>query len=280
MKTRGSGNIRPLAVVTGASSGIGAVFARRLASSGYDLILAARRKDRLDDIAGELERQFGVGAESFPADLADEGELRRLEERVAAVANLEFLVNSAGFGTKGLFWEADPAAEDRMHRLHVLAAARLTRAALVGMVARKAGNVVNVSSAAAFAQSPGNVSYCATKAWMNSFTEGLHLELRSIGSPVRVQVLCPGFTLTEFHDTLGVDRKVIPAGWWMPAESVVDASLRGIENGKWIVVPGWRYKCYAILMSVAPRTLRHVLAVSATGRTRRAARTGTPSVQG
>ncbi len=268
--TTPAGSVRPLAVVTGASSGIGAVFAGRLAARGHDLLLAARRKDRLEALAAELERRFGVAAEAFPADLADDGGLRRLEDRVAAAANLAFLVNNAGFGTKGLFCEADPAAQDRMHRLHVLATARLTRAALPGMVARKTGSVVNVSSAAAFAQNPGNTCYCATKAWMNSFTEGLYLELRSTGSPVRVQALCPGFTLTEFHDVLGVDRKVIPAGWWMTAEAVVDASLRGLEGGKWLVVPGWRYRLYAALMSVLPGKLRHVLSVSAAGRARRA----------
>ncbi len=269
MKTPDRANDRPLAVVTGASSGIGAVFARRLAERGYDLVLAARRRDRLETLAEELGRRFGVGAEPFPADLADDGDLRRLEARVVAAPNLAFLVNNAGFGTKGLIWEADPEGQDRMHRLHVMATVRLARAALPGMVARKAGCVVNVSSAAAFAQNPGNVSYCATKAWMNSFTEGLYLELKSVGSPVRVQALCPGFTVTEFHDVLGADRKLIPAGWWMPAEAVVDASFRGLERGKWLLVPGWRYRAYAVLMAVAPRGLRHLLAVSAAGRARR-----------
>ncbi len=271
MKTPAREDIRPLAVVTGASSGIGAVFARRLAERGYDLLLAARRRDRLEALAEELGQRFGIAAEPFPADLADDGDLRRLEERIVAAANLAFLVNNAGFGTKGLFWEADPAGQDRMHRLHVLATVRLTRAALPGMVARRAGCVVNVSSAAAFAQNPGNVSYCATKAWMNSFTEGLYLELSSVGSPVRVQALCPGFTVTEFHDVLGSDRKLIPAGWWMPAEAVVDASFRGLERGTWLLVPGWRYKAYAVVMAVAPRALRHLLAVSAAGRVRRRA---------
>lgn len=278
MLSTATGTIRPLAVVTGASSGIGAVFARRLAAKGYNLVLTARRKDRLEELAGALEKQFGVRAEPVPADLADEGGLRRVEDRIATAVNLEFLVNNAGFGTTGLFHEADPAGQDRMLRLHVLATARLTRAALVGMAARKKGNVVNVSSVAAFAQNPGNVSYCATKAWMNSFTEGLHLELKSIGFPVRVQSLCPGFTLTEFHDTLGVDRKAIPPGWWMTAEAVVDASLRGLERGKWMVVPGWRYRGYAILTSVVPRILRHALALSAAARSRRTARTPAPSV--
>ncbi len=271
---------RPLALVTGASGGIGAIFARRLAEKGYDLVLAARRKERLEELANELEKSFGITAEPFPADLAADGDLRRMEDRITAAANLGFLVNNAGFGTMGLFHEADPAGQERMLRLHVLATARLARAALPGMVARKKGSIVNVSSAAAFAQNPGNVSYCSTKVWMNSFTEGLHLELRSIGSPVRVQALCPGFTLTEFHDVLGVDRKVIPAGWWMRAETVVDASLRELGKRKWLVVPGWRYRAFAILMSAAPRILRHALAVSTAGRARRTGPSRPPSGEG
>ncbi len=278
MSPTATGNPRPLAVVTGASSGIGAVFATRLAERGYDLVLAARRKDRLEELAAEMEKRFGVRAEPIQADLTDDGDLRRVEDRIIAAANLDFLVNNAGFATKGLFHNADPAGQDRMHRLHVLATARLTRAALPGMVARKKGNVVNVSSVAAFGQNLGNVSYCATKAWMNSFTEGLHLEMRMIGSPVRVQALCPGFTLTEFHDALGVDRKAIPPGWWMSAEVVVDASFRGLEKGIWMVVPGWRYRGFAFLTSVVPRTLRHALALGAANRSRRAAHTRTPSV--
>jgi hypothetical protein len=104
------------------------------------------------------------------------------------------------------------------------------------------GAVINVSSVAAFGQSEGNVSYCATKAWMNSFTEGLAIELRGAGSPVRVQALCPGFTVTEFHDTLGIDRRTIPSYLWMSSEEIVDASLRGLKRNKVVVIPGWKYK--------------------------------------
>jgi short-subunit dehydrogenase len=120
------------------------------------------------------------------------------------------------------------------------------------MVARGRGAVINVSSVAAFGQSVGNVSYCASKAWMNSFTEGLDLELREFGSPVRVQALCPGFTVTEFHDTLGVDRAQIPSWLWMAGDAVVESSLRGLERGKVIVVPGWGYRAAAAVMRHAP----------------------------
>ena len=212
------------AVVTGASSGIGAAFARTLASRGHGLILVARRRSRLEDLAEELERSFQSGVEVLAADLADADDLSRVEARLRDASDLECLVNNAGFGTRELFWEAPLETQISMHRLHVLAVLRLTHAALSGMIDRRKGWIVNVSSLAAFAPIPHNVSYCSTKAWMNSFTEGLALELRAMGSPVRVQALCPGLTLTEFHEAMGLDRSIAPGHWWMSAEDVVVAS--------------------------------------------------------
>jgi short-subunit dehydrogenase len=165
------------------------------------------------------------------------------------------LVNNAGFGTLGRFWGTDLAGQEAMHRLHVMAVLRLTRAALAGMTARGRGSVINVSSVAAFGQSEGNVSYCATKAWMNSFTKGLDVELRAVGSPVKVQALCPGFTVTEFHDTLGTDRGQIPGWLWMSADSIVEASLRGLEKGQVVVIPGWKYKVGVAVLKFLPHSL-------------------------
>lgn len=256
-------------MVTGASSGIGAAYARRLAAEGYDLILVARRKDRLEKLAEELQTSHGVEAEILAADLTGDADLRRVEERIAHAGDLEFLVNNAGFGTRGLFFQADVEGQDRMHRLHVLAAVRLSHAALSVMVARGKGNLVNVSSVAAFGQSPGNAGYCATKAWMNSFTEGLCLDLAADGSPVTVQALCPGYTLTEFHDTSGIGRDHVPESWWMSAEDVVAASLRGLAHGKLVVVPGWRYKIYVFLLKALPGFLVRSLALRIQGKYRR-----------
>jgi short-subunit dehydrogenase len=261
---------RPVALVTGASSGIGAAFARALAARGWDLILAARRVERLEQLAGELGAANGVRVEVLPADLTVDADLARVEQRIASAEGLDLLVNNAGFGTRGKFFEASRESQDRMHRLHVLATLRLTHAALAGMVARGRGGVINVSSVAAFGSTPGGVSYCATKAWMNSFTEALALELKVAGSPVKVQALCPGFTYTEFHDVMGIDRKVIPGGWWMTAEKVVVASLRGWERGKVIVIPGLRYKLVVLMLGLMPRALRHALVRLYAQRTKRA----------
>jgi hypothetical protein len=239
----------PAALITGASSGIGAEFARQLAARGFDLILVARRRDRLEQLAAELA---GVEVEVLTADLTVDAELAVVERRLSTAENLELLINNAGFGTRGKFFEAELEGQDRMHRLHVLATMRLTHAALPGMVARGRGGVINVSSVAAFGITPGSVSYCSTKAWMNRFTETLALELHSGGSPVKVQALCPGFTYTEFHDVIGMDRKTIPAGWWTRAEEVVAASLRGLERGRTVVIPGLRYQVLARIMQLTP----------------------------
>jgi short-subunit dehydrogenase len=264
-QVRGSGRT---ALVTGASSGIGAVYARRLAAQGYDLILVVRRIDRLEKLAEELKAGHGVKAEVLAADLTEDADLRKVEERVAKARDLEFLVNNAGFGTRGLFFQAPMEEQDRMHRLHVLATVRLSHAALAGMVARRKGNLVNVSSVAGFAQNPGNASYCATKAWMNSFTEGLYLDFSTIGSPVKVQALCPGYTLTEFHDASGIGRAHVPERWWMSAEDVVNASLRGLGRGDLVVVPGRRYKFYVFMMKALPGYILRPLALRIQGKYR------------
>jgi uncharacterized protein len=258
-----------LALITGASSGIGAAFAAALAARGQDLVLVARRRDRLEQLAESLERSHGIRAAALAADLASDDDVARVEQRIASARNLELLVNNAGFGSRGRFFEADARGQDQMHRLHVLATVRLTHAALGGMVERAKGGVINVSSVAGFWQAPGNVSYCATKCWMNSFTEGLAVELRGSGSPVRVQALCPGYTRSEFHESAGLDRGRIGASLWMSAEDVVAESLRGLERGRTFVIPGWKYKAAAFVLKHTPRAW---LRLSATRQQRRLGR--------
>jgi uncharacterized protein len=247
---------RPLAAITGASSGIGEVFARKLAARGYDLLLVARRKEMLDALGAELSRAHGGGCESLAADLASDADVVQVAERLRSEPRLAMLVNNAGFGVQGRFFRTPVEEQDRMHRVHVMATLRLTHAALGEMVARDSGAIINVASVAAYARSQGNVSYCATKSWMTVFTEALYLELKGSGSHVRVQALCPGFTHTEFHDTMGVDKKNIGASLWMSADAVVEASLRGLERGKLFVVPGFTYKLVTAIMPKVPAGLR------------------------
>lgn len=247
--------MRPLALVTGASSGLGAVFARQLAARGYDLVLVARRLGRIEALGQEIATAHGVRAESLAADLATDAGLAAVESRIAQSEALELLVNNAGFGTLGKFFEIDMASQDAMHRLHVLAPMRLTHAALAGMVRRGRGGVINVASVAGFAAAPGSVSYCTTKRWMIAFTEGLDLELKGAGSAVKVQALCPGYTYTEFHDTLGYDRGRIPKFLWLNADFVVRDSLRGLDRDRILVVPGWQYKVIVAMVRILPMPL-------------------------
>jgi len=238
---------KPLAAITGASAGLGTLFARKLAARGYDVLLVARRGDRLAQIAGEI----GAAAEPLAADLTVTSDMERVAERLAD-PRLALLVNNAGFGVQGAFATAPLEPQLQMHRLHVDCVLRLTHAALAGMVARNAGAVINVASVAGFLRSPGSASYCATKSWMIAFTEALHLEMRKTAPRVTVQALCPGFTYTEFHDVAHIDRNKVPKWLWLSAESVVDASLAGLDRGKLIVVPGRRYQWIVALTTRLP----------------------------
>jgi uncharacterized protein len=244
--------MRPLALITGGSAGIGATFARQLAARGYDLILVGRHLDRLESVAGALIRTHGIAVEALVADLATGAGQQAVEARISASDRLDLLINNAGFGTMGRFMDTDLEVQDQMHRLHILATLRLTHAALPGMTARGRGAIINVSSVAGFVATPGSVSYCATKHWMNCFTEGLYLELKEAASPIKVQALCPGFTYSEFHDRLGFDRQRVPAGLWLQADDVVGQSLRGLERGQLFVVTGWKYRLAVVLTKVLP----------------------------
>jgi uncharacterized protein len=248
-----------LAVVTGSSSGIGAEFARKLASRGCDLTLVARREDRLRAIAEEVSALHHVRAEAFPADLIQDADRSRLADYIRSAPDLGLLVNNAGFGIRGSFFQTEPGAQERMHQLHILATMLLTHAALTNLIpkAQSGTGVINVSSVAAFASVPGSVTYGATKAWMNAFTSGLAAELAAIRSPVRVQALCPGFTLTEFQDVAKVDRSQVPRTLWLTPDLVVRESLRAFDRGQTIVIPDWRYKAIARFMRMAPQSWLH-----------------------
>jgi short-subunit dehydrogenase len=258
---------RSVVAITGASSGIGEVFARKLAPE-HDLILIARRGDRLEALAADLEKSFGCQSQVVAADLSSDQDLECVAQIVAEQPNLVLLVNNAGFGSKGRFWEKTYESEEKMYRVHVAATLRLTHAALQNMVAKDRGAIINVASVAAFIRNAGAISYGATKSWMAVFTEGLYLELNSVGSNVVVQALCPGFTYSEFHDVMGVERlRMAPRLFWMKAEDVVDASLAGLARRKLFVIPGWHYRVLAAFVSALPSGIR-IRIESATGRAR------------
>jgi short-subunit dehydrogenase len=245
-------SVRPVALITGASAGLGLDFVRALSQRGYDLIVVARRAERLEAVAAEAAAS-GVAAQVLPADLTTQDDLARVADRIRTCERLAMLVNNAGFGIDALYHKSDVRGQMDMARLHVLAPCHLTHAALPGMVARGEGAVINVSSVAAYLQGAGNVMYCATKAFLRDFTLGLAVELAGTG--VRVQVLCPGFTRTDFHDVMGMDTGLIPKYLWLQADYVVAQSLRDLERGRVISIPSARYKLLAGMLRIMPRWL-------------------------
>jgi short-subunit dehydrogenase len=247
------------ALVTGASSGIGAEIARQLAGEGTSLVLVARDVARLEALAAELSAgHAGVGVEVLAADLADARQLADVEARVAETQperTVDLLVNNAGFGTYGRFADADLDLEEREIKVNVVAVVRLTHAALRVMVPRRRGAILNVASTAALSATPGNATYGATKAYVAMFGEALHAELHGTG--VTVTSVLPGFTRTEFHERAGVSGRRIPG---LPAASAADVAaeaLAATRAGKpWVVTGGAVYKAAAVAAGVTPRALR------------------------
>jgi uncharacterized protein len=241
---------RRVALVTGASSGIGEAFSRALARDGFDLVLVARRQRRLAVLARELTNTHGVASEPFAADLSTAAGLRRVGERIAREPRLELLVNNAGLGAFGRFAGSEWSREESEIRVNVLAAVRLVHAALPRMIRRRRGAVINVSSAAAFTPAPSFAVYGATKAFLNSFTEALHVELRGTG--VRVQALCPGLTHTEIFARARADTSGLPEFLWMEPADVVAESLAALAMDTILCVPGLGNRAVANLARMLP----------------------------
>lgn len=247
-------------LITGATAGIGAAFARRLAADRHDLVLVARNGARLGESAAELRERFGVGVEVLQADLATDDGIGAVESRLRddGLPPVDVLVNNAGFGNRGHFLEAPMADELRMLTLHCEAVLRLTAAAAEGMRRRGRGSVINVASVAAFMP---RGTYAASKAWVVRFTEGAALDLR--GSGIRFLALCPGFVRTEFHRRAGMDTDRLPGWAWLDADKVVAAGLRDLARGRVVSVPDARYKAAVGLARHVPSRLFGALSTGA-----------------
>jgi short-subunit dehydrogenase len=240
------------AVVTGASAGLGTEFARLFAADKHDLVLVARRRERLDGLAAELEKEHGVRVHVLPEDLADE----RAPERIAAelsrrAIDVEFLVNNAGFGTTGAFADLEPAREIEMMHVNVTAVVILTRLLLPPMIARRSGRVLNIGSTAGFQPGPFMAVYYASKAFLNSFTEALSFELRGTG--VTATLCCPGPTATEFPQIAGNDKSRLFQMAAMEPAAVAAQAYRAMRRGRPMVIPGVSNKLGLQSLRVSPR---------------------------
>ncbi|GAA0273520.1 SDR family oxidoreductase [Cryptosporangium japonicum] len=242
------------ALVTGATAGLGAAFARALAAERRDLILVARDGDRLAATAKELTEKYSVQVEILPADLASDDGCARVEARLAdADRPVELLVNNAGIGLRSGFVENSIADEERMLALNVRAVMRLTHAAVRSMLPRGHGDVLNVSSVAGFGPTAPGSTYSATKAWVITFSESVHLTLKHRG--VRVIALCPGFVRTEFHQRAEIPTADIPDALWLDADDVVRDALADLRRGRPTSVPSVRYKVLGGIVRYAPRPI-------------------------
>jgi len=238
------------ALVTGASAGIGEAFARQLAARRHDLVLVARRADRLEAEGARLGAAHGITVEPLVADLATSDGVATVAARLADDAPpIDLLVNNAGVGSSGSFWELPVEHEIAMIHLNVLALVQLTHAALGPMVARNAGGVINVSSLGAYQPVPFNATYGATKAFVSSFTNAVREELR--GTDVRLMVVAPGFTRTEFQET-SFEPGPLPEFVWQSADAVAATALRAYDRGRTVCITGAVNVVAAAASSVMP----------------------------
>jgi uncharacterized protein len=244
---------KPIAVITGASSGIGEEFARQLASRGYDLVLVARRGDRLTRLANTLRDVHSVECVAVETNLAKAAERDRLCDALAADKHrIEILVNNAGFGTHGFFHETDLARELELIDVNCAAPVHLSKRLLPWMLERRKGHILNVASLSAFTPGPVMAMYFASKAFLLSFSEALWEECRDTG--VTVTALCPGPVRTEFQTSAGLSAKARTSGTApVPVERVVDDALQGLFGGKRLVIPGYQARIAVMLSRVMPK---------------------------
>jgi hypothetical protein len=256
---------RPTALITGATAGLGASFARQIAARGSNVVLVARDGQRLAALAAELAQRDGIEATPLVADLATDEGCAAVERRLRAdEAPVELLVNNAGFSLNTPFLRSAPGDEARLLQVNVAAVMRLTLAALPGMVARRRGSVINVSSVSGFFSVIPGSTYPATKAWVTNFSQSVGYSVRRYG--VRVMALCPGYTRTEFHARAGIDMSKTPAWMWLDADRVVQDALRDLGKGKAVSVPDWKYKLAVALGRHAPLAVLQRVARDTRGR--------------
>ena len=223
------------ALVTGASSGIGAIYAQRLAARGFDLLLVARDQQRLEEAASKLSAEHGVQVEVLKADLTQKDDVLKIEQRLRSDSSISLLLNNAGVAADGLLGNADTDQLDQLIQLNVTAVTRLAAAAAASFAKAGRGTIINIASVVALFPERFNATYSASKAYVLSLTQSLNAELDGTG--VKVQAVLPGVTRTEIWERSGIDASQIPAEMVMEAGEMVDAALAGLDQGELVTIP-------------------------------------------
>lgn len=253
-----------IALITGATSGIGEAFAEAFANLGYDLVITGRRKEKINSVADSIRRGYKAKVEVIICELSDKRELDKLIKRVRSMDNLQVLVNNAGFAKSGSFHEEDIEPQRVMLTVHASATMELTYAALPKMVKKKKGYVINLSSIGGLLPFPGNAVYSATKAFVKFFTESIYLELKGTG--VKVQALCPGMTVTDFHEKMGLDPSEIyktkGMSKAMSPREVVKISFDYLNKDKPICIPGLNNRITHLMVRFLPRKILYRIIAS------------------
>jgi len=252
---------RKKAVITGATSGIGAAYAHSLAEQGYDLIITGRRRNIIESVAREIEKKFGVKVNVAITELSDERDVNLLVEQIKKVCPVDILVNNAGFTTKGFYYKEDIIEQEKMVLVHVIAMMKLTHAVLPGMIERKTGTIINVASLQAVTPMSLSTTYSFAKAFMKNFSMCLHCELMAHG--IKIQCVLPGFTRTDLGRDIGVNMNVMkdkPARKWARPEEVVSASLRGLKKKNSVLcIPGAGNKIAYMAAKIMPERLWYMI---------------------
>jgi len=249
-----------VALITGATSGIGEAFARRFAKEGYNLIITGRRKEKINSLASELKEKFHISVDVFIVELSNTDNVEFLIEKIKN-RNINVLVNNAGFATKNTFANSNLNVQEQMVNLHVICAMKLIYSILPNMIKQNNGEIINLSSQSAFFSMPKNATYSGTKAFLKVFSESLYLETMELG--VKVQVLCPGFVISDFHQKMGSSKannqnKGIIR--WMKPEKVVDISLNALKKDKLICKPGFFENLGMNILRLLPKRIYYKIA--------------------
>jgi short-subunit dehydrogenase len=249
-------NMNKIAVITGATSGIGAAYARRLAKDGYDLVITGRRIDIIRKLAEDLPKQYGIKVDVIIAELSNDYDFQKLAD-VIRTKDVDMLINNAGYsGYARHFEEVDIAEHENMIKVHEIIPIRLISLILPGMIKRGRGNIINVSSIGAFMPARSNTVYCATKAFLKSYSQSLYLELKEKG--VKVQVLCPGNIPTNFGKNYypeDIYESKMAGPMLMSPEKVVDSSLKSLKKNKLVCIPGFSNQLMVKLFPSLPMSI-------------------------